>query len=392
MARRALRAKKIENIDKLPADKRVSIVDHVFSRVNQVIGETPGPDVLHWLPTGSTLLDLALSSGYGLPGGKTVEIYGKTGTCKTSICMMTALTCIQGCGGQVVWFDLEAGFSRSLAEDVIGLDISPPNFVYCCPEYADSVLEAIELIGPEHALSEEGKMRPLLIVVDSIPSIAYRDNMQVSIKSSRQQASGAAMLSFFYSRPWKNRIQGSNVFILLVNQVRSTLKRAAGSQDEEFTTPGGHAIPFYSYGRLELHRDAVIWDDDKKPRDQRIAQGVMISALVNKTKVTSSYDLIRFPFYTSATVPVRGLDDLRSCMTYLTARGALVRYQIQAGSWYSLGDIRVQGFDNFWAEVSCRPDLIEVIQNVTREVYLSERGLEITEDDVETDGEESAEE
>lgn len=350
------------------------LVEHMCRRVSQILGDDGSdPRVYHWQPTSSTLLDLALSGGFGLPGGKVLEIFGREMSCKSGIALHVAAS-VLGANGIVLWLDPETGFSVNYATRVCGVDVFDPRFTYRAPSYAEDIFNMIRIASVEHAESEEGQVRPLLIVVDSIPALVTKPIANLAHGEGGQKATTASMLSNFFAKPWKQQILGSNVFIILINQVRSRMKALTRSQDDEWTTPGGHAIPFYAYGRLDLKSIGKIWNDPEASRDERISQGVMIQARVQKSKSVTPGDVVTFPFYTREGLPLAGIDDVRSCMSFLHARDCLG----QSGSWFTFAGHKAQGLDNLWELVRADPSLSLAMQELTRQVFLEERGVEYT--------------
>ena len=366
-------ADKAPNFPKKPVPglKRNDLLAHIMGRCAQ-LSKGRKPHINHYLSTGCTLIDLAISEGLGLPGGKVIEVVGREGSCKSALAMLVSKIC-QAMGGVVAWFDLETGFSDTLATEVVQCPIDPPTFNYVCPNYGDEALHLIETLCLEHHKSETASQTPLLIVVDSIPSIIGKAVATKYITHSTQKATGAKLLSEFFARPLKQKIQGSNIYIFLIHQVRSTL-RTMTNADEEYTTPGGHAIPFYAHTRLDMRKEAVIWDDDNADRSDKIAQGILVRCTVTKAKHTTPYDSVVFPFYTRPNLPVRGLDDIRACLTYLSAKNALDR----RGTWYYLEDeFKAQGLDNFWLGIVSCPEYCDMIRDLTRLTFLAERGIEL---------------
>lgn len=306
-----------------------------------------------WFPTGFLTLDLAISNGLGLPGGKMVEIYGDSGSAKSSLCLKICKEA-QALGGTVIWLDAEAALSLSLAEEIIGID-TQHNFIYKIPDTLENAIESIEKLGSLAAAKGE----PVVIVLDSIAALSTKaqsiDGGDFA-STKRVMGSAANTISWFGSRGILRKLAGSPVLLLIINQTRTKVDFFSYGGPKK-TTPGGVSISFYSRVRLELSTGPL--------KEGDVVVGKQMAIEVVKNSFGPDGNVAYIPLYPSMHNDIVGFDEDLSCVNYLVARNVLKRN----GSWYSLaGDNKRK---NEWVEAMREnPNLRSSIRDLVRAEYL----------------------
>lgn len=242
------------------------------------MGDAVPFEVQYWLPTGHLLLDLAVSDGHGLPGGKIIEIYGREAGGKTALALSVCAQA-QSRGGTVVWLDAEKGFSAALAK-LCGLN-TEERFVYRRPLTLEKALDAIEGLARKAAESS----LPTVIVLDSVAGLgtSAQSAQETTMSGGKRVAPSAAQYwSWFFQRGVLEALAGKNVYLLLLNQVRAKLDYFSYGAPQ-YATPGGYAIPFYSTIRIELAQPG---SEDEKDGNKKKRVASIIRFKVVKNKVS----------------------------------------------------------------------------------------------------------
>lgn len=328
-------------------------------KTSAILGEAITYQVKHWLPTGHLQLDLAVSAGHGIPGGKLVEIYGREAGGKTAIALSIAKQA-QDRGGSVIWLDAEAGFSETLAR-LAGLELED-RFIYRRPETLEKALDAIERLASAAAESQ----LPTVIVLDSVAALATMaqgiDETSL-VKGKRVAPSSAQVMSWFFQRGVLNKIAGSNVYLVFINQVRAKLDYFSYGAPE-YSTPGGFAIPFYAAVRVEIKRPGTETgdSDDKK---KKVASMIKFKVVKNKVgpPLREGFILLYHK---------RGFDEAMDQIVYLTARKAL---QQKGAGRYVIPSIEPdtgyyrKEWRRRWYE---EPEVRKAVQELVKKAYAEE--------------------
>lgn len=310
-------------------------------------------DITHWLSTGSFTADLAISGGRGLPGGKLTEIAGDSASGKTalalSICRQAQLL-----GGDVVYLDAEARLSDTLAEFLIEVDINN-NFIYTIPANLEEALDLIEQVGVAAAKVET----PTVIVLDSISALS---TLQQSLEGGqlgnhkRVMGSAANLISWFFARGILRKINGSNVFIIMISQLREKLDFSPVPGANKKITTGGHAVGYYSQTRLIISQEPL----EKLGKDV----GAMIKVHVKKTTMGPPHKVARIPFYFDEFEGARGMDEHLAWINYLI--GAKVIKKV--GSMYEIAEVRQ--YKKRWVQqMRDNPEFAASIKNLVRATF-----------------------
>jgi len=263
------------------------------------------------LSTGSTLLDLEISGGRtkegGIPSGILMEVFGPNG------CGKTALLCelaggVQRCGGNSTFMDPEARLDRQFAR-IFGASISKK-----------------ELIIPDTPVDVFSKIRDLKVDKTKINGIFVDSsaalNSDLEMKDKSDEYSRRAKLFSQECRKTCRKITHNDLLVVFSNQIRQ--KIGATQFEEQFTVPGGEAIPFYASLRLRFMGKKKIKEERSfNGRKVEKVKGIETRVQVYKSSVWKPYGeaplTIIFDY---------GIDDIRENLQYLKTMNKYPIYQV----------------------------------------------------------------
>lgn len=196
--------------------------------------------------TGSLGLDWAIGIG-GYPRGAVIELYGLESTGKTTLALQGVVEA-QRVGLTCAYVDLEHSLNpqhaRRLGVDTAKLIMAQPN----------SGEEAMQLV--EAMASGDGVD---LIVVDSVAAITPRSEIEGLIGDFKIGA--VARLMGQAMRVLVPILKKKGVTVLFINQIRlQAVMFGAGNPEY---TPGGKALKFYSWVRIEMKRIGTLKRSEK---------------------------------------------------------------------------------------------------------------------------------
>jgi recombination protein RecA len=343
------------------------------------------PPVNHYLSTGSTLMDLAISNTYpgGLGGGRITQIYGDESTAK-SVLVQQVLGAAQRQGGFAIFQDAEhtldfgraclfglnggawanpenqakAEVRRTESKKKVGFELGTvldidPQFVLrypYCTEYLfdDEIGQALELI-------RAGKIKtPAVIGVDSMTSIPSIGELGSRLEEGTYDTNKARTASRGF-RKYLVPMAELGLSLVIIDQTRD--KIGASPWESKKTTGGGHAIEFYASTRIQLGNVRPVRNTYKQ------TIGVDIKFKITKNKIAPPFregDL-RILFDT-------GIDDLAANVMWLQAH---VTPEMEspfgtAGPWFAWGEQKVCGVDAFVVMLENANLEEEVAQEVAR--------------------------
>ena len=311
-------------------------------------------DIPYWLSTGSLTLDLAISGGLGIPGGKLIEIAGDSASGKTalalSICRQAQLL-----GGYAIYMDAEARLSDMLAKYLIHVDVDN-DFIYTIPANLEEGLGAIETYGKSLVATKV----PVVIVLDSIAALStQQQSMENGTLGDHKRVMGSAanLISWWGARGILRQINGSNLFIVVINQLREKLDFTPVPGANKKITTGGHAIGFYSQTRLVISQEPL----EKLGKEV----GTMIKAHVKKTTMGPPHKNAYIPFYFEEFEGAKGIDEYLSWVNYLISQKVIKK----VGSYYELEGVR-QYKKNWVKYMRDNQEFADGIRTLVKATYL----------------------
>ena len=277
-------------------------------------------EVVDWISTGSTILDLAISNkpNGGVAVGKITELNGLEGSGK-SLIGAHLLTATQRKGGVAVYIDSESSVSPEFLE-AIGIDVS--NMLYVHLETVEDIFETIETIVAK--IRESDKDRLVTILVDSLAAASTKVEMDADFDKDGWATAKAIIISKAM-RKITQMIARQRIALVFTNQLRQKLGVMFG---DPWTTSGGKALPFHASTRVRLKNAGQIKDGSKKN-----TIGIKIKAQVIKNRLGPPMRVAEFPLYFDT-----GIDDYGSWLKVMKDH-KIVK---QAGAWYTLTEINLE--------------------------------------------------
>lgn len=186
------------------------------SRIAWNLGTDISPThVKRWIPTGSRLLDYAISNrrGGGYAEGRIVEIFGPPSIGKSHLAAQ-AIRSTQKMGGLGILIDTENATNPENLT-ALGIDITK-NFIYAEPSCIEDVFKVIE--STITRVKTMGKDVPVTIVWDSVAATPPKAEILAEVdKDGIGQAARAISKGM---RRLTQMIGSSNILLICLNQIR----------------------------------------------------------------------------------------------------------------------------------------------------------------------------
>jgi len=256
------------------------------------------------IPTGSTLLDLALGGGWII--GEGIQLYGKEGSGKSQLALeaMTNLF-MNWRTPQGFYLDAEGRFNTEYAQ-ILHTPVNKIDFMEDCCGYTERFIKRVESVLKEQMALDPGKRCPILNVVDSL------DMMTTEKEKGDDADDGYHLLKHRligeYFRRNVDAFREAQYTPMFISQIRDKVEKTGGYGPKEYVT-GGATLRFLSSQRVKLTQlDKIDRTIDGITR----TVGTKIKAYVAKNSITAPFkevDLsIKFNY---------GIEDWQSCLVYL---------------------------------------------------------------------------
>ncbi len=325
-----------------------SPIDKAVASVKESANMKPLDDlVISWkdtLSTGSTLLDLAISSGRkyggGVPGGIFVEIYGRSGSGKTSI-LSELCGSAQATGGDIMFMDPEARLDEEYAK-TYGVDVPKD-----CYEQPDTVTEMFK-----HFTSWKPKSKDKLNVfaADSLAALSTELEMDKGDKMGMRRAKEFSTEFRKHCRT----INANGWIMACSNQVRQG--------DYGDVTPGGKAAEFYASLRISVNQVEKLFKEKSfGGKKVKRAFGICSKCIITKSSIDKPYRDV--PIYI---IFDYGIDDVRGNLQWMKDVLGSTKYNAvdkeyqrmdQAIDWIEKNDLEEKLRDQvikLWGEVETK--------------------------------------
>lgn len=282
----------------------------------------------HFLRTGSTLLDLAISGSLkgGFTKGRYFWMVGDSSSGKTFL----MLTCFaEACrnpefdnyrliydnGEDGALMDMNRYFGSRMAAR-----LEPPATENGMPVYSETIEDFYFNI--DDALNEAEKTgKPFIYGLDSMDNLGSKYSeakFQEAKNASRggkkakgDYGDGKAKINSTRIRSVISRLRKTGSILIILSQTRDVMD--AGIFDEKQTFAGGHALKFYSTVQLW----SSVADKIKKTvRDREMVVGVNCRVKIKKNRITGKERQIMFPIYYDS-----GIDDTGGMVDFLVYWG-----------------------------------------------------------------------
>jgi recombination protein RecA len=265
--------------------------------------ESIDPD-LKVIPSGVNNIDAALGIG-GVPRGRITEIFGKTGSGKTTLALHFALEA-QKLGFGVGFVDAENALDIRRVEK---MGIDKDQVVLSQPMSAEKGLSSVE------AMVSSGDIK--LIIVDSVAALIPQGEVDKEIGDSVMGLHARLMSQAM--RKLAHPVAKKEVAVVFINQTRAII--GGFGYGPQSTTTGGVALPYYASMRLEMKRIG-----STKDSSQKIIAGKFRMTTV-KNKLAVAYKEAEF------SIDESGIDIAGILLEEAIKKGVLV----VAGSWVRMG-------------------------------------------------------
>lgn len=260
-----------------------------------------------FIPSSLLSVNKAIDNIHGFQGGRLLEIVGNFSTGKTTLAN-DLIKNAQLQGMRALFVDIECTFDLSYAL-ACGVDKTTLDIMRA--DTAENTLTLTEQKVPDYGI----------IVLDSLPALLPKEELEKNYDESAKMAAVAGLLTRFYKRivPLANV---HNTLIVLLNQYRanfSTMSRVEKKPYGPFSA--NHAITW----RLELARV-------KNEEDTATVQLKTTKNKLGKERGAAEYQIIYG----------KGLDVTGDILTQAVQCGIV----IQRGAWFYYGDLKSQGMNN----------------------------------------------
>ncbi|MGD8779315.1 MAG: recombinase RecA [Ignavibacteria bacterium] len=284
------------------------------------------------ISTGSLSLDKALGIG-GVPRGRIIEIYGPESSGKTTLCLHMIAEA-QKKGGLAAFIDAENALDVSYAKK---LKVDVNNLLLSQPDYGEQALDIVDTLVRSNALD--------IIVIDSVAALVPRTEIEGEMGDPHMAVQARLMSQAL--RKLTGAINRSKTCVVFTNQLRSKIGVMFGNPE---TTTGGNALKFYASIRMDIRRIAAI-------KEGQNVIGNRTKVKVVKNKVSPPFKEVEFDILYNEGISKAGdLIDLAVSHNIIK----------KSGAWFSFGDDRFQGREQFRQIMLEREDLFAGIEKEVR--------------------------
>ena len=291
------------------------------------------------ISTGSLVLDDAL--GGGIAKGRLTEIYGTNGSSKTTLAFSICAQ-VQKLGKKVAYIDMEQSVDLFYAANIgVNVDIEKkdPTFYLSQPGSAEAGLEIIRefIKSPDIGI----------VVLDSVAALVPKAVIDGEAGDAKIGLTARLLSSMIPTM--LSTAKNNGTILLFINQIRDSIGFFSGT-----TTPGGHALKFYSSQRIELARIGNV-----KGKDEEV-HSIKVKAKVVKNKIAPPFRNCQYTVRFGEGIDgVKELIDIAIDYNIISKKGA---------GWFTYGDTKLgQGEENLINLFKDTPELYEEIQNKINE-------------------------
>lgn len=273
------------------------------SKVAYFLDEQEDPsNVIDWISTGSSLLDLAISNRKdgGLPVGRIVELNGLEGTGK-SLIAAHILASTQRKDGLGIMIDTENAAAPAFWT-AVGVNIK--DLVYTNLVTVEEIFSKIE-----QAIGVARKNFPdrlITIVVDSLAMASCDTEMESEHGKDGYNTSKAIIISKAL-RKITGLIGRQRILVVFTNQLRMNMN--AGPFGDKWVVPGGKSMGFAASVRVRLSSTGNIKKSEK-------VIGNECKAIVTKNRMGPPKRLAEFEIHFDS-----GIQNLKSWLDFLVTAG-----------------------------------------------------------------------
>lgn len=325
--------KEINSMQREAIEKAVANIRKMFGNGSvSLFGEKR--EIPQSISTGSLILNKMITDNIhkGLPVGRTIEIYGKESSGKTTLAL-AAIADAQREGHVCAMIDAEHALDIEYARN-IGVDES--NLIISQPSNGQEAFEIAE------ALVRSAGVK--LIVIDSVAALVPKEEIDGSMED--QQMGLQARLMSKGLRKLTGAISNTGSIVIFINQTRTQIGISYGNPT---VVTGGNALKFYASVRIEINRSALITDGDNNI-------GNLAKVKIVKNKIGSPFRQGEIEIiYGKGILQHREIFDLAIANNIIERKGA----------WYSYGETKLgQGKEKALAFIEENKNIQEEIKKL----------------------------
>jgi recombination protein RecA len=316
-------------------EQKLKIIEDAISSIEKTYGKGTimklGDGIINdieAIPTGALSLDIALGIG-GIPRGRITEIFGPESSGKTTLCLHIIAEA-QKTGGLAAFIDAEHALDVNYAK-MLGVDTS--NLLISQPDFGEQALEITDTLVRSNALD--------VIVIDSVAALVPRSEIEGEMGDATMAVQARLMSQAL--RKLTAAISKSKTAVIFINQLRSKIGVMFGNPE---TTTGGNALKFYASVRIDIRKIAAI----KEGED---VIGNRTKVKIVKSKVAPPFKQVEFDILYNEGISKTGdLIDL----------GTEIGVIKKGGAWFTYGEDRIQGREQFRQKLIEMPDLYKRLE------------------------------
>lgn len=237
-------------------------------------------NVLGFIPTGNLALDYVIGRR-GIPVGRVTEIYGKSGSAKSST-IASIIGSAQSAGHPCALIDAENSYDPSWARR---FNVDTESLILTEPETLEESFDQTRDII--HGLRDCELEAPALVVYDSVSAIPTKAELEQEDSSASRQSAEHATIISREMRKITQVLKNQKISLLFVSQLKDNPRASWGNTDSII---GGSAIKFHAGLRIKLTHMSYI-----SVKDQKI--GINVQAQATKNKFTLPFKTWTFPLY-----------------------------------------------------------------------------------------------
>jgi recombination protein RecA len=264
---------------------------------------------------------------------RNIVLIGHGSSGKTTLCLHIIAEA-QKAGGLAAFIDAEHALDLNYAKR---LHVDTNNILLSQPDFGEQALEIADTLIRSNALD--------IIVIDSVAALVPRSEIEGDMGDPQMGVQARLMSQAL--RKLTGAISRSRTCIIFTNQLRSKIGIMFGNPE---TTTGGNALKFYASLRLDIRRIAAI-------KDGQNVIGNRTKVKIVKSKVAPPFKEVEFDIIYNEGISRAGdLIDLAS-------NAGIVK---KSGAWFTYGEDRFQGREQFKQNLIENPDLLNKLEKEVR--------------------------
>ncbi len=275
------------------------------------------------VPLDIPAVDLML--GGGIPRGRTSILIGEPSSGKTLLSQLV-IAAAQRHGGIAMFFDIERTYDAKWFA-LTGVDTDPEKLLVVRPESMEQTFDMV--------IDALKKVKPAVIVVDSIPAMVPQDMMKASMEDKDFRGLSARKITEGVAKATQYNNETALIFI---NQLRINMGVKFGNPE---SMPGGKGLRFHASLLVRVRRGTWLTTATEGDKDEdgfttledgkdakRI--GFMLRLRTEKNKCAPPWQECELKFFFNGTI-----DPLGSLIHLAQQRGIIE----VTGSWFKLPGI-----------------------------------------------------